>query len=152
MDTTRYEAQIHELDRDLAPGSETALLGPALDSIRRATDPVADLAWWRGAYRMAAWAEQHPARWATLYGEPYDQPDAYALILSMQVDDWTGWTPPTPSPDELRAWREAEGLTQSTAARVARVGIRAWQRWESGERGVPENLSDTLVVRWGSCP
>lgn len=57
-----------------------------------------------------------------------------------------------PSPDDLRAWRDAEGLTQERAAKLAGVELRAWQRWESGERAVPQWLADTLRQRWGSAP
>ncbi len=60
--------------------------------------------------------------------------------------------PPLPTPAELRAWRKTEGLTQTRAASLAGVDIRAWQRWESGERAVPQWLADTLRMRWGSGP
>jgi len=60
--------------------------------------------------------------------------------------------PRTPTPDECRDWRIREGLTQTRAAQLAGVELRGWQRWESGERGVPQWLADTLVQRWGSAP
>ena len=56
------------------------------------------------------------------------------------------------TPADLRAWREAEGLTQERAAKLAGVELRGWQRWESGERSVPQWLADVLLVRWGSAP
>ncbi len=46
-------AQVHEWDRAAAPGSETPLLGPALDNLRSAETPEAideALDWWRLAY------------------------------------------------------------------------------------------------------
>lgn len=39
-----------------------------------------------------------------------------------------------PSPDEVRAAREAAGLTQTQAAQVVHVTLNGWQRWEAGDR------------------
>ena len=42
---------------------------------------------------------------------------------------------PAPTPDEIRAAREAAGLTQPAAAKLAGLaGWRQWSAWESGER------------------
>jgi DNA-binding transcriptional regulator YiaG len=63
--------------------------------------------------------------------------------------------PRLPSREEVRAWREAEGLTQAEAARIAGVELRGWRRWELGGpsgRSVPQWLRDTLMMRWGSAP
>lgn len=149
-DTLRSaEARIHEMDRDLAPGSETSLLGPALDSIRRDPSP-ANLAWWVGAYRMLGWATDHPEGWDQHVGRGvWDGPDEQILTSG---EDWTGWTPTPPTPDDLRAWREREGLTQERAATLAGVGQVAWARWETEARGIPQWLRDTLMQRWGSAP
>ena len=147
--TARHEARIHEMDRNLAPGSETALLGDALAALRTAKDPDAELAWWVGAYRMVQWAEEYPERWSATYGDMWD--DAYDLVL-YAGEYWTGWTPPPPTPDDLSAWRERECLTQSRAAQLAGVELRAWQRWEGGDRAVPQWLADTLTLRWGKGP
>ena len=38
-----------------------------------------------------------------------------------------------PSPAEIRAAREAAGLTQSEAAKLVHANLRAWQRWEADE-------------------
>ena len=150
MDTTRHEARIHEMDRALAPGSETALLGDALHSIRGATDPDADLAWWIGAYRMYEWALRYPEAWAEQVGRGvWDDPGEQVLHAG---DDWTGWTPPPPTPDDLRAWRKREGLTQERAGKLAGVRRLAWVRWELSARPVPQWLRDTLMQRWGSAP
>lgn len=138
METTRHEARIHALDRALAPGSETILLGHALEAIRSSPDPDADLAWWVGAYRLYAWAEPR--------GD-----DVLDRVLH-SGDDLTGWIPPTPTPEDIREWRIAESLTQVQAAQIAGVGARAWQRWEGGERPIPESLRDVLAHRWGSAP
>jgi DNA-binding transcriptional regulator YiaG len=39
-----------------------------------------------------------------------------------------------PSPEEIRAAREAAGLTQTAAAEIIHATCRAWQQWESGDR------------------
>ena len=58
----------------------------------------------------------------------------------------------TPTPEQIRAWRKGEGLSQTKAAEMAGVKLRAWARWESGERSVPQWLRDVLVYRHGSGP
>ena len=42
-----------------------------------------------------------------------------------------------PSPDTLRATRNGLGLTQAKAAQLAFVSLRAWVKYESGERAIP---------------
>ena len=42
-----------------------------------------------------------------------------------------------PSPDTLRTTRNGLGLTQAQAARLAFVSLRAWVKYESGERAIP---------------
>lgn len=98
MDTTRHEARIRELDRELAPGSETSLLGAALDGIRHSGNPDADLASWVGAYRMYAWALTHPERWDRHVGLGVWE-SADEMILE-SGDDWTGWDPPADNGDD----------------------------------------------------
>lgn len=141
--------RIRELDQDLAPGSETALLGDALRSL--ADDPSpANLAWWIGAYRLLAFGLAYPERWdrdvgRRVWSDPTEQ-------ILQSGDDWTGWVEPTPTGADLRAWREREDLTQARAAEVAGVRRLAWARWESGTRSVPQWLPDVLVQRWGMAP
>lgn len=43
---------------------------------------------------------------------------------------------PTPTPTEIRAAREAAGLTQTVAAALVCRGLRNWQQWEAGERAM----------------
>lgn len=45
-------------------------------------------------------------------------------------------TPPGEVPDrvEIKAAREAAGLTQTQAAAVVHCKLRAWQQWEAGDR------------------
>ncbi len=40
----------------------------------------------------------------------------------------------TPKPAEIRAAREAAGLTQTEAAALVYCTLSAWQRWEQDER------------------
>lgn len=39
-----------------------------------------------------------------------------------------------PAPAEVRAAREAAGLTQAAAAALLHTSTRAYQQWEAGER------------------
>ena len=39
----------------------------------------------------------------------------------------------TPNPSEIRAAREAAGLTQTQAAAVIHATLRAWQGWEAAQ-------------------
>ena len=39
-----------------------------------------------------------------------------------------------PTPEEIRAAREAAGLTQTEAAAIIYCTLRAWQDWEAGAR------------------
>lgn len=41
-----------------------------------------------------------------------------------------------PKPAEIRAAREAAGLTQTEAGALLYVTLRGWQQWESGERSM----------------
>lgn len=43
-------------------------------------------------------------------------------------------TPASPAPAEIRAAREAAGLTQTAAARLIYCSLRGWQDWEAGMR------------------
>lgn len=42
----------------------------------------------------------------------------------------------SPTPTEIRAAREAAGLTQTQAAALLHSAMRAWQRWEAGDRAM----------------
>lgn len=44
------------------------------------------------------------------------------------------------SPNELREWRAARGLTQKQLAELAGVTIRQVRRWESGVTPIPRLL------------
>jgi len=42
-----------------------------------------------------------------------------------------------PTPTEIRAAREASGLTQTAAGALIGAKLRTWQDWESGARNMP---------------
>lgn len=135
---------IRDLDSGsgLAPRSETSLLGPAIESMTQ--DATAEnLAWWTGAYSMLVWANDNAEAWAVQYGR--DVWDSPAEMILASGDDWAGWTP-------LLAWRLRGPLTQARAATIAGVDLRSWQRWEAGDRAVPQWLADVLAYRWGNGP
>ena len=56
------------------------------------------------------------------------------------------------TPAKLAAWRKSKKLSQTRAAEIAGVGLRSWQRWEYGEREIPQWLPDVLRQRHGSAP
>ena len=39
-----------------------------------------------------------------------------------------------PTPEEVRAAREASGLSQTAAAALIHCTLRGWQEWEAGNR------------------
>jgi transcriptional regulator with XRE-family HTH domain len=44
------------------------------------------------------------------------------------------------TPNELREWRKAKGMTQGQGAELAGVSLRTYKRWELGELPVPRLL------------
>lgn len=133
---------VRELDEAIVKGSEEAVLTRAVQDLTQCSPeelPEA-LDWWKEAYRYLDWAMRRNK------GE-----QALAALLEDGLNP-VGWTPPTPSGEALRNWREGEQLTLQAAAEIAGVELRSWQRWESGERAVPQWLPDVLFMRQGSCP
>lgn len=57
----------------------------------------------------------------------------YQSLTSYFLDNMTqkNWQPPTP--DEIKDLREQTGFTQAKTAHLCRIGLRAYQRWETGE-------------------
>lgn len=41
-----------------------------------------------------------------------------------------------PRPEQIRAAREAAGLSQTEAAKLIHCSLRGWQQWEAGERSM----------------
>ncbi|MDE2441816.1 MAG: helix-turn-helix domain-containing protein [Betaproteobacteria bacterium] len=52
-----------------------------------------------------------------------------------------------PNPDEIRAAREAAGLTQATAAALIYRTLRNWQQWEGGERRLDPALWELFLLK-----
>lgn len=54
-----------------------------------------------------------------------------------------------PAPDEIRAAREAAGLTQSAAAALVHANLRSWQKWEAGERAMHPAFWELFLIKSG---
>lgn len=53
--------------------------------------------------------------------------------MSNHPNRGTGSAARNPKPDEVRAAREAAGLTQTAAAQLVHTTCRTWQQWEAEE-------------------
>lgn len=53
----------------------------------------------------------------------------------------------TPTPAEIRAAREAAGLTQTQAAQLVHGTLRAWQEWEAGNRRMHPGLWELFRLK-----
>lgn len=53
----------------------------------------------------------------------------------------------TPAPAEIRAAREAAGLTQTQAAHLVHGTLRAWQEWEAGNRRMHPGLWELFRLK-----
>src|SRR5262245_58497150 len=58
--------------------------------------------------------------------------------------------PACPAPAKLRAWREANGLTQREAAAEVGVSQPTWSEWEAG-RSKPDIDSVARLTELGIC-
>jgi len=55
-------------------------------------------------------------------------------------------TPPTHS--QIHYWRKIKmGYSQSEAAEMVHVTLRAWQWWESGKREMPVGLWELFLIK-----
>jgi DNA-binding transcriptional regulator YiaG len=54
-------------------------------------------------------------------------------------------TPPDYTPEQIRAIRVSQGLSQSEAARRVGVSRRSWAAWESGEK--PPSPRSVILIR-----
>ncbi len=52
-----------------------------------------------------------------------------------------------PSPAEIRAGREAAGLSQTAAAELIHSKLRTWQDWESGKASMHPGLWALFSIR-----
>ena len=55
-----------------------------------------------------------------------------------------------PTPAEIRAAREAAGLSQSQAGDLIYSGLRSWQHWEAGERRMHPALWELFLLKLSS--
>lgn len=55
-----------------------------------------------------------------------------------------------PSPVDIRAAREAAGLTQTEAAHLIHGTLRAWQEWEAGNRRMHPGLFELFRIKSAS--
>ncbi len=52
-----------------------------------------------------------------------------------------------PTAAEIRASREAAGLSQTDAAALVYSGLRTWQHWESGDRRMHPAIWELFVIK-----
>ena len=57
-----------------------------------------------------------------------------------------------PTPEAVRAAREAVGHTQTVAAGTIHGTLRSWQQWELGERRMPPAAFDLYRLMTGQHP
>lgn len=57
-----------------------------------------------------------------------------------------------PTPESIRAARERAGLTQAQAAALVHSTLRAWQRYEAGERRMHPALWELFLLKTGNLP
>ena len=56
----------------------------------------------------------------------------------------------TPDPAEIRAAREAAGLSQTAAAGLVHSKLRTWQQWEAGDRKMHPGLWELFRLKIAS--
>lgn len=54
---------------------------------------------------------------------------------------------PSPAPSEILAARQSAGLTQTKAAALVGVTLRAWQYWEAGQREMPKGMWELFNLK-----
>ncbi|TAL65737.1 MAG: hypothetical protein EPN79_11185 [Burkholderiaceae bacterium] len=52
-----------------------------------------------------------------------------------------------PLPSEVRAAREAAGLTQTEAAALVHTSCRTWQQWEAGDRRMHQAFWELFRIK-----
>ena len=58
----------------------------------------------------------------------------------------------TPRPENIRAARAAFGHTPTQAAQSIYCTLRAWQRWEAGDRCMHPAMFELYVIKAGGKP
>lgn len=57
-----------------------------------------------------------------------------------------------PTPAEIRAAREAAGLTQDAARHLVYASLRAWEEWEAGRQRMHPGLWELFCIKTGGNP
>lgn len=58
--------------------------------------------------------------------------------------------PDPPTPQQVKAAREAAGLTQTAAATLIYSTCRAWQKWEGGEARMHPGMFELFELKTGA--
>jgi len=58
----------------------------------------------------------------------------------------------SPSAETIKKARSEAGLTQEKAAELIHVSVRAWQKWEQGERQMPVPNFELFILKSGLDP
>lgn len=53
----------------------------------------------------------------------------------------------SPAPEEIRAARDAAGLSQTAAAELVHSKLRTWQQWEAGDRRMHPGLWELFRLK-----
>jgi putative transcriptional regulator len=53
----------------------------------------------------------------------------------------------SPSPEQIRAAREAAGLTQRAAAELIHASLRGWEDWEAGRRNMHPAFFELFTLK-----
>jgi len=57
-----------------------------------------------------------------------------------------------PAPEDIRAAREAAGLSQTAAAAIIHCSLRGWQDWEAGKRRMHPAFWELWGIKTGATP
>ena len=68
-------------------------------------------------------------------------------MLSMKRNVAASSVAGNPSPAEVRAAREAAGLSQTAAAALIYCTLRGWQEWEAGNRRMHPALWELFRIK-----
>ncbi len=52
-----------------------------------------------------------------------------------------------PTPEQIKAAREAAGLTQTAAGALVHSSLRTWQQWEAGDRKMHPGLWELFCLK-----
>ena len=55
------------------------------------------------------------------------------------------------APEEIRAARDAAGLSQTAAAELVHSKLRTWQQWEAGDRKMHPGLWELFRLKIAAC-